>query len=140
MKASKIIKFFLKKLFFIDLNTIEIGHIDLVYDRTYLETLSEELRQNYCKKIDELMPLGSKYLLTIKESNSCSSELRRFNITPEDVKNYYGDLYEIHHIELLKHQMKEYCFFLTKAATKKLDFSRSIVSRLTYLSVSGTTI
>ena len=51
----------------------------------------EDLRQLYRKKIDELMPVRSKYLLITLEFQPYLGATPPFSITPEEVKSYYGD-------------------------------------------------
>jgi thiopurine S-methyltransferase len=83
------------------------------------------MRMNYLKKMHELCPIGSQTLLITLEYEP-NLDSPPFSITPKDVEAYYGEHYEINHVEqpnLPEHRMKiklnldflkEHCFILTK--------------------------
>ena len=110
-----------------DIKPIEVGKIDLVYDRAALVALPQDLRQRYRHKIDDFMHIGSKCLLITLEFSPYLGATPPFSITPEEVQRYYGDRYTIEHLEnaeLPNHRMvqkfnlnflREHGFLLTKS-------------------------
>lgn len=115
--------FFNRNLF--DLTVQEVGQVDFVYDRASLIAFPNAMRMDYLKKMHELCSIGSQTLLiTLEYEPNLGSP--PFSVTPKDVEIYYGEHYEINHVEqpsLPEHRMKiklnldflkEHCFILTK--------------------------
>ena len=108
-----------------DLLPEEVGPIDLVYDRAALIAFPLEMRLRYVRQIDKLTPIGAKILLITLEY-APPSPGPPFSITPEEVEDYYGNGYDIVHIERQEvpnhrmsskfglHFLKEHAFLLTK--------------------------
>lgn len=81
-----------------ELTTEEVGRLDLVYDRASLIAFPQDMRQQYIAKLHELMPLGSQQLLNTLEYYPLIPE-PPFSVTLEDVRRYYGQHFEINHVE-----------------------------------------
>ncbi len=108
-----------------DLLPEEVGPIDLVYDRAALVAFPLEMRLRYVHQVDKLTPIGAKILLITLEYAPLLPG-PPFSITPEEVEDYYGNGYDIVHIEqqeipdhpmILKFGLrflKEHAFLLTK--------------------------
>ena len=76
----------------------QVGHIDLIYDRACLVALPLNLRHKYLKKVDELLPMGSKQFVNTLQYAPTRPE-PPFSIPPEEVKKYYGHSHTIEHLE-----------------------------------------
>lgn len=110
---------------FFTLTKADLGHIDLIYDRASLVALPLPMRQQYIRKIDELLPVGGKQFINTIEYVPSLDEAP-FSVTPQDVASYYGWNHAIEHLEdptLSNHGMvrkfnldylKEHGFLLTK--------------------------
>ncbi|MDH5327201.1 MAG: thiopurine S-methyltransferase [Gammaproteobacteria bacterium] len=110
---------------FFDLTTEDIGAIDLIYDRASLVALPEPMRLKYIDKINELLPVeGQQFVNTIEYEPSHAEP--PFSIDGEQLRLYYGQKYQIEHLEnqqipdhgLIRawglHWVKEHGFLLTR--------------------------
>ena len=118
-----------------DLTPVELGRIDLVYDRAALVALPKDLRQLYRQKIAHFMHIGSQCLLVTLEFAPYLGNTPPFSISPQEIQDYYGDRFIIDHLEDLElpnHRMVEkfnldflvehgYC--LTKTHQKNIEKS-----------------
>lgn len=83
---------------FFTLSADEIGHIDLLYDRACLVALPTDLRANYIKKAQELLPSGSQQFINTLEYYPTKLE-PPFSVPPNEVRAYYEHSHTIKHLE-----------------------------------------
>lgn len=77
----------------------ELGKIDFCYDRAALVALPQQLRVDYVRKLVELLPAGSNYLLEIK-TYQCNSEIGPpFSVTKGEVEELFSDYFSIEFLE-----------------------------------------
>jgi thiopurine S-methyltransferase len=110
---------------FFALNQSDIGTIDLVYDRAALVALPLSMRLDYVEKIQSLLTENAQQFVNTLEYFPVKAE-PPFSLSPDDLQSYYGDAFEIEHIEstlvpkhgLIRHwgldYVKEHAFLLTK--------------------------
>jgi len=80
------------------LGPAEIGPIDFVYDRAALVALPLPLRRRYLAKLDELTRRGTiQFVNTVQYDPVMDTP--PFSIGPDDILDYYGDRYQIEHVE-----------------------------------------
>lgn len=84
---------------FFAVSSAALGQIDFCYDRGALVALPRQLRINYAKKIAELLPSGSSYLLEIK-TYQCNSEIGPpFSVSKNEVEELFADSFSITFLE-----------------------------------------
>lgn len=72
---------------------------DLIYDRASLVALPAEMRKEYAKLITKVIRKGGKILLIVYEYDQSKMEGPPFSITEQEIKNLYGDHFDIKLLE-----------------------------------------
>lgn len=83
---------------FFSLTSLEVGKIDLVYDRAALVALPFSMRLNYVEKIKEILPSNAQQFVNTLEYFPTKEE-PPFSISPEDLATYYGNTFEVEHLK-----------------------------------------
>jgi thiopurine S-methyltransferase len=77
---------------------VQLGTIDLVYDRAALVALPLEMRLRYIDKIHQLLPKAAQQFVNTLEYAPLKAE-PPFSISPSDLQEYYGQAFKIEHLE-----------------------------------------
>lgn len=83
---------------FFSLTSLDVGKIDLVYDRAALVALPLSMRLNYVEKIKEILPSSAQQFVNTLEYSPIKEE-PPFSISPEDLVAYYGNTFEVEHLK-----------------------------------------
>lgn len=83
---------------FFALDSTAVGAIDLVYDRAALVALPLSMRLPYIQKIKDLLPNHAQLFINTLEYFPIKEE-PPFSISATDLASYYGEEFEIQHLE-----------------------------------------
>lgn len=82
---------------FFALNQLDIGEVDLVYDRAALVALPLSMRMNYIEKMKNILAPNAQQFVNTLEYFPIKNE-PPFSISPKDLLSYYGAAFEIEHL------------------------------------------
>lgn len=77
-----------------------LSDISAVYDRAALVALPREMRENYVKKMLEILPQKVKILLLTLDYDENEKQGPPFSVTEEEVYRLYGDYFSIELLEV----------------------------------------
>lgn len=80
----------------------KLGHdhaYDFIYDRASLVALPRSMRKDYASKIKRSLKQGGKYLLITYQYDQAKMEGPPFSISDEEVRELYGDQFDIQLME-----------------------------------------
>lgn len=83
---------------FFKLTVEDVGQVNFIYDRASLIAFPYQMRLDYLQKIDELTTTGAQILLITLEYDPYL-DTPPFSITPAEIVDYYGQKYDINHVE-----------------------------------------
>ena len=81
-----------------DLHKAVLGPIDLVFDRAALVALPEVMRPRYTRQVTGVTDAAQQLLITF-DYDQAVMDGPPFAVTGADVRSYYGETYEIEHLE-----------------------------------------
>ena len=80
---------------FFSISSLDLPHIDGVYDRAALIALSEDLRANYVRHLADMMPDTARSLLITLDYPQHEMDGPPFSVSREDVNRLFGEQFII---------------------------------------------